>query len=202
VRPADIAGQRRFRLVYTGSLYGQHELEIFLEGLETLVARRPEMKDLLDVEFVGWLSAHNRAVAARCARSDAIGSIVRFSGFVTHAEAMRKAAASDALLQLIAGDPRKSEVQGGKLMEYLGHDRQILAIVPEGSAREVLRELDWGIVADPTPEGVASGVERLLAAPRPTRRVDPEGRYDRVNLTARLAACLNAVDGSAARRRT
>ena len=119
--------------------------------------------------------------------------MLKFSGFMPHAEAMQRAATADALLQLIADDPRKGQVQGGKLMEYLGQDKQILAIVPEGVAREVLRELDWGIVADPTPEGVASGVERLLAAPRPTRQADPEGRYDRVNLAGQLARNLDEV---------
>ena len=184
---------RPFRLVYTGSFYGRRELEVFLEGLEILVGRRPEVKDRLEVEFVGWLSAHNRAIAAEYSSPARLGSMLRFSGFMTHAEAMRKAASADALLQIIADDPRKGEVQGGKLMEYLGYDRQILAIVPEGVARQVLQELRWGIVADPTPRGVAAGVERLLAAPVPTGRADPEGRYDRVNLAARLAACLDEV---------
>lgn len=184
---------RRFRLVYSGSLYGEHELEIFLAGLELLVGRRPEIKDRLEVEFVGWLTSNNHRVAAEHAGSDPLASMLRFSGFVPHAEAMRKVAASDGLLQLIADDPRKGEIQGGKLMEYLGHDRQILAVVPEGAAREVLRELDWGIVVDPTPEGVASGLERLLAAPAPARRADPEGRYDRANLAARLAGYLDEM---------
>ena len=186
-------GNRRFRLVYTGSLYGDRELEIFLDGLELLVGRRPEIRDGLDVEFVGWLGAHNRGVAAESERPDRLGSMVRFSGFMSHAEAMRRAAASDALLQLIADDPRKGEIQGGKLMEYLGYDKQILAVVPEGAARELLRELDWGILADPTPEGVAAGVERLLDSPAPARRADLEGRYDRVNLAGRLAGYLDQV---------
>jgi glycosyltransferase involved in cell wall biosynthesis len=193
------AGDGRFRLVYTGSLYGERELEILLRGLELLAGRRPEIRERLEIEFVGWLSAHNRTVAARAAGSPAIGPILRFSGFVPHAEAMRKAAAADALLQLIADDPRKGEVQGGKLMEYLGFDRQILAVVPEGAAREVLRELDWGVVADPTPEGVADGIERLLSQPAPARRADPEGRYDRANLAARLGALLDEAVETAAR---
>ncbi|MFI5259126.1 MAG: glycosyltransferase [Candidatus Limnocylindrales bacterium] len=190
-RPGEAVAGRRFRLVYTGSLYGSHELQILLQGLEILVGRRPDVKDRLDIEFVGWLSAHNRVVAAKSAGSAAFGSMLRFTGFVPHAEAMRKAAASDALLQLLADDPRKGEIQGGKLMEYLGYDRQILAVVPDGAARDVLRELDWGILADPTPEGVAAGIERLLDEPAPTRLADPEGRYDRVNLAARLAGFLD-----------
>jgi glycosyltransferase involved in cell wall biosynthesis len=186
---------RPFRLVYTGSLFGDRELSVFLEGLDLLVDRRPEVASRLEVEFVGWLSSHNRTVAAQYSASGKIGPMLRFSGFMPRAEAMRKAVASDALLQLIADDPRKGEVQGGKLMEYLGYDRQILAVVPEGQARQLLRELDWGIIADPTPQGVAAGLEQLLAAPAPTRRADPEGRYDRVNLAGRLAGYLDEVAG-------
>ena len=136
-RANDASGDRdgrRFRLVYTGSLYGDHELEIFLDGLELLVGRRPEVRDRLDVEFVGWLGAHSRGVAAEYERPDRLGSMVRFAGFVSHVEALRRASAADALLQLIADDPRKGEIQGGKLMEYLGQDKRILAAVPEGVA--------------------------------------------------------------------
>jgi glycosyltransferase involved in cell wall biosynthesis len=200
---ADRAGtppsRRPFRLVYTGSFYGERELGVFLDGLEMLLGRRPEVKDQLEVEFVGWLSAHNRAIAAEYSSPARLGSMLRFSGFVAHADAIRKAASADALLQIIADDPRKGEVQGGKLMEYLGHDRQILAVVPEGAARDVLRELDWGIIADPTPDGVAAGLERLLDEPPPQLRADPDGRYDRVSLAARLAACLDETVEAARR---
>ncbi|MGD0248975.1 MAG: hypothetical protein ABSB75_07995, partial [Candidatus Limnocylindrales bacterium] len=190
---SDGAGEGPFRLVYTGSLFGERELGVFLAGLELLAGRRPDVKGRLEIEFVGWLNAHNRAIAASYAHSDTIGSMLRFSGFLPRAEVVKRAADADALLQLVADAPGKGQVQGGKLMEYLGYDRQILAVVPEGQARDVLRELDWGIVADPTPEGVAGGLERLLSEPLPTGRADPEGRYDRVNLAGRLAGLLDDV---------
>jgi glycosyltransferase involved in cell wall biosynthesis len=189
-RPAD---DGRFHLAYGGSLYGERELELFLDGLEMFVRRRPEVRDRLTVEFIGWLSLHNQAVAGRYAAPDRLGPMLDFAGFVPHREAVTRLAAADALLQVIGDDPGKDQIQGGKLMEYVGLDRPILAVVPEGDARALLRDLDWGIVADPTPEGVADGIERLLAAPRPTRPADPEGRYDRVNLTRRLAGLLDEV---------
>jgi glycosyltransferase involved in cell wall biosynthesis len=186
----------RFHLVYGGSIYGEHELELFLEGLEALVARRPDVRDRLSVEFIGWLNLHNQAVAAGFATPDRLGSMVRFTGFLPHREAVARLARADALLQIIAGDPNKGQIQGGKLMEYVGLDRQILAVVPPGRARDLLAELDWGVVADPTPQGVADGLERLLATPAPARRADPEGRYDRVNLTRRFATVLDEVGES------
>jgi glycosyltransferase involved in cell wall biosynthesis len=184
----------RFHLVYGGSVYGERELVLFLEGLEMLVSRRPEVRDRLSVEFIGWLNLHNQAVAARYDTPERLGSMLRFSGFLPHREAVGRLARADGLLQIIADDPNKDQIQGGKLMEYVGLDRQILAVVPRGRARDLLTELDWGIVADPTPAAVADGLERLLATPAPKRRADPEGRYDRVNLTKRFAALLDEVD--------
>lgn len=192
-QPAAQTDGSKFRLTYGGSIYGDEELAIFLAGLEVLFERRPELRDRLDVEFVGWLNLHNQAIAAQYSAPDRLGSVVRFTGFVPHSEALRHLVAADALLQIIGDGPGRSGVVGGKLAEYVGLDRQILAVVPEGDARALLRELDWGIVADPTPAGVADGIERLLAAPRPSGRADPEGRFDRVNLAGRLARLLDEV---------
>jgi glycosyltransferase involved in cell wall biosynthesis len=189
----DAAQDGRFHLAYGGSLYGERELELFLDGIELLVERRPEVRDRLAVDFIGWLSLHNQAVAASYATPTRLGPMLSFAGFLPHRDAVARLAAADALLQVIGEGPNKGQIQGGKLMEYIGLDRPILAVVPEGDARALLRELDWGIAADPTPAGVADGVERLLAAPRSARRADPQGRYDRVNLTRRLAVLLDDV---------
>jgi glycosyltransferase involved in cell wall biosynthesis len=189
--PAPTRG--RFRLVYAGSLYGERELEIFLEGLALAIEADAKLSDRLAVDFVGWLNAHNREVAARATKSDALGRIVGFRGFLPHAEMAQLTGAADALLQIVADDPRKSQIHGGKLMEYLGQDKQILAVVPKGVARDLLTELKWGIVADPTPEGVADGLRRLLSEPPPKGKADPEGRYDRVNLAGELARVLDAA---------
>ncbi|HEX7490559.1 MAG TPA: glycosyltransferase [Candidatus Limnocylindrales bacterium] len=189
----DESPNRRFRLVYTGSLYGDTELAVFLDGLDLAVERHPELRDRLEVEFVGWLNANNRRVASAYTQPERLGSVLKFSDFLPHGEAMQRLAGADALLQIIGDGPNKGQIQGGKLMEYLGQDKQILAVVPEGVAREMLDELGWGICADPTPEGVASGLWRLLSEPLPTGRADPEGRYDRVNLARQLASILDEL---------
>ena len=45
-----------YRIVYAGSVYGDHVVELFLDGLRVLLNRRPAAREKLRVDFVGWLS--------------------------------------------------------------------------------------------------------------------------------------------------
>ena len=183
----------RFTIVYAGSIYGDRELTLFLDGVEILLGRRPDLRDRLRIEFVGRVNVANQAVAARYAAIDRLGGVVSWVGFVPRREAIARMRSADALLQLIADDPGKGAVIGAKTVEYLAFDLPIIAAVPPGDARAVLEELDWGVIADPEPQAIAAGLERITDAPRPTRPADPEGRYERVAQARRLAGLLDEV---------
>lgn len=186
-RPAD----GTFRLTYAGSLYAESELDLLLDGVELLLARRPRLRDRLRIEFVGWFSGANQAIADR--RFPALEPVLRQVGFVPRERAIALQRASDAGLILIAGTGNRGVVATSKIYEYLGLDLPILAVVPPGEVRRILDELDWGVAVDPTPEGVADGLERIMELRRPDRPADPERRYERSALTARLAGLLDEV---------
>jgi len=180
---------RPFRLVYTGSIYGERELDLLLDGVEQLLRRRPSLGDELRVELVGWLSAENEGRAAR--RLPAVAPIVRHIPQVPRSEALAMMAGADAGLLLLAAGPGRNVFLGSKIFEYLGLDVPILAVAPEGEMRRVLTELRWGIAADPTPEGVAQGIEQIMDAPRPGRKADPDRHFERRHLSAALAGLLD-----------
>jgi len=128
-----------------------------------------------------------------------VARIVRFRGFVPRAEALASIAEADAALTLLGSGPGMAVFVGAKLYDYLALDRQVVAMVPPGDARDLLAELDWGIVADPEPDAVARALARLVDEPLPSRRADPEGRYDRARIAARLARLLDTLaDGGPA----
>jgi hypothetical protein len=77
----------------------------------------------------------------------------------------------------------------------------VLAVLPPGDARDILNELHWGVVADPNVTAIGLAIERLMTLPPATRVADPEGRYDRIALAARLADCLRqAAENSPSER--
>ena len=182
-----------FRLVYAGSVYGEHELRIFLDGLAQALERRPDLAHRLRVEFIGWMSIPNWRLAHE--RQASLGPVLKLAGFMAHAETLARVRAADAALTIIAAGPGRDVIIGSKLFEYIGLDRPVLAIVPPGDARLLLAELDWGVVADPEPGSVADALIRLVGAPSPSRRADPTGRYERSRLAARLAKVLTEAAG-------
>lgn len=180
-----------FRVVYSGSIYGDRELEILLDGLALAIRRDSALRDRLRIELIGWMTEPNRRRAE--AAMGILGPVLQVSGFIPRDESLARLRSADAGLMLLADGPERDVVVGGKLFEYLGFDRQVLAVMPRGDARAILEELEWGIVADPDAEGVADGLERLLSAPVPARAADPEGRYERRRLAARLGEVFDQV---------
>jgi glycosyltransferase involved in cell wall biosynthesis len=190
VRPTERAGQQRFRIVYTGTLYRPSELDIFLGGVAALMARRPDLGDHLEIAFYGQVTDECRAVADRLVHGSQLNTVVQFFGFVPRHVAMRSLAEADAALVLLGGGPGMGLFIGGKVYDYLGQSKQILAMIPPGDARDVLKGLSWGVIADPDPEDVGRALERLLTLPSPDGPADPAGRYDRETLAGRLADTL------------
>ena len=193
---AGCAGPRRYRIVWTGSLYRPAELRMFLEAVRNLAARRPALSDELEVLFYGDVEASCRTVAERLTADSALDAIVQFRGFVPREVALTALADSDAALLMLGAGPGMGQFVPGKLFDYLGQSKQILAVLPPGDARDILIELGWGVIADPNAVDVERALERLLAAPHPTRAADPDGRYDRAHLAGRLADTFReAADG-------
>lgn len=180
-----------FRLLYTGSLYGDRELEILLDGLAIALDRTHGLRDRLRVELIGWMTEANRQLAEAAAAR--LSPVLQLAGFVPRGEALARLRAADAALLLLADGPDRDLFVGGKLFEYLGLNRQILAVAPRGDARFILEQLGWGIAVDPDAQGVADGLERVVSTPAPDRAADPEGRYERRRLAAQLGAVFDQV---------
>ena len=191
----------RYRIVWTGTLDRPDELQVFLEALQALTARRPALAEELDVAFYGHVSDSCRTVADRFTSEPLLGSIVRFEGFVPRRDALAALADADAALVMLGAGPGVGQFIPGKLFDCLGQSTQILAVLPPGDARDILLDLGWGVIADPDAADIERAIERLVTLPPPTPPADPEGKYDRDALAGHLADTLGAATDSARRAR-
>jgi glycosyltransferase involved in cell wall biosynthesis len=182
------------RLVHTGML----TLTRSAEGLLAAIARLhadPQQRGAFEVELVGARESRNDAAAA----APALAGCVRLRDYVPHRDAIAAMQAADVLVLIKHVEPRYRGLVPGKLYEYMGAGRPILALVPESEAADLVRELGWGEVAPPDDaEAIAAALVRLLAHKRAGRlsTVYPmRGReqFERRAQTENLAALLAQI---------
>jgi glycosyltransferase involved in cell wall biosynthesis len=87
----------------------------------------------------------DRALIAQMGLQD----IVATRPFVSHREAIDHLLSADVLLLLIAPFPGSQGMYTGKLFDYLGARKPILALVTEGLAADLIRKLEVGVIVHP-----------------------------------------------------
>ncbi|MFH1261853.1 MAG: hypothetical protein V1495_00165 [Pseudomonadota bacterium] len=179
---------KRFTLTYAGTVFEVTSAAPFLTGLKSLLERRPDLRPLLRVRFVG------RIVPGEMARFEdpTLAGVVERTEYVPHAEAVKIVRSSDALLLLLADMPGSERILTGKVFEYLAARRPILAVVPPGEAQRLVEHLHAGTVV--SPQNVASEIERMVEAWRAGRLTRPAGeitRFSRRETTRALGQTLN-----------
>jgi len=224
--PTDFAGSVPptddgiFRIVHTGSLHtdlgnrqraitgvrrimggGASAAEVLtrshvylVQAIEQILAREPSLKSVVELHLAGALSPADEAEARRLPQ-------VRLHGHVGHDAAVGLLMSANLLflpMQKMRPGVRATIVPG-KLYEYLGSGRPILAAVPEGDARDILTEAGIAYVCEPDDvAGMATAIEREVTRWRAgeSARPLPAGllaRFDRRALAERYSELLNAV---------
>ena len=127
--------------------------------------------------------------------------MTKVEAYLPHREALQAMVDADALLLLVAKTPGSHIMLTQKVFEYVAARRPILALVPDGAAREFLENIGEGHIAAPdSPAMIEQAIERLLYEWRvgeKKRIVLPENKiirnYERQRLTQRLCTNLNAI---------
>ena len=200
---ADFAGvepaprDSRLTLIYTGSLYGARRPTTLLEAVRALAERSPEALSDLRLVFVGRIAdaLREELLAGPWAQA------VEIHEYVPHRESVARLLAADVALLFIDDTPANKGIVTGKLFEYLGARRPVLAFAPpNGDAAELIRQLDAGWVVRPGDTASAARVleeiyrrwKRKALRPLSAEKVRP---FERRELTRKLAQLLDEVTG-------
>ncbi len=185
-------------IVYAGTLDRPAELAIFLDGLRRYRAWQAD-RPVIRVEFLGHATDACRKLIA-AAREDLGRDVISHAGFVPRAEARRRLDQADGALLLLGEGPGMGLFIGGKLYEYLGADRPIFAMLPQGDARDLLTDIGWGTIASPSAQSVADALHRFVIERDRRSVADPERKFERGRVVARLGAVLDDAVTSDVRR--
>jgi hypothetical protein len=181
-------------ITYSGSLYGPRNPRSFLQAVEMLIARKEIDPDKTKLRFVGRFGAaiHDMLDAP------AVCAMVEKIEYVPHARAVELLLDSDALLLIVDDVASVSEIVPGKVYEYLGAARPIMAIAPpEGAIGDLLRETNAGeTVRQSDMEGQARIIKRVYddwskGESSFAMKLDTISQYERHEATRKLAGLFD-----------
>jgi glycosyltransferase involved in cell wall biosynthesis len=129
---------------YLGNLFAGRGPDALLQALTIMQNRSPAVLEKVRFEFIGDTAeaARNHALLS-CLPSQC----VRFLPKVSHADAMALMTSADLLLNIDA-PANVSVFLPSKLVEYVGAERPIFGITPEGTAKRLIEDIG-GWTADP-----------------------------------------------------
>jgi glycosyltransferase involved in cell wall biosynthesis len=174
----------RFRIAHAGTFYGDRTPAHFLRALKRVVGEDSELKDSLEVHFIGAFRDSDRKLIA----SLGLDGSTTVHGYLDHKACVRELLSSD-VLWLTLGNDRQSP---GKVYEYLAAGKPILACVRDGFIKQTLLEAGGTVIVEPDNiDAIAKAIRQMFDQQRrgtlTTPRRDVVERYNRVALTEELA---------------
>jgi hypothetical protein len=135
----------KFTITYTGILYlaKRDPIKLF-QAVNELISNKIVDANDIEIRFYGpkesWLEEEIKSIN--------IKKIAKLYGLVDRMTALKKQRESQLLLLLLWDHPEEKNVATGKLFDYLGSKRPILAIGgSKGFVKEILDETNAGIFA-------------------------------------------------------
>ncbi len=174
----------KMKITHAGVFYGDRTPVYLLRALRKLFREEPGMKDKIEVCFIGTIQDE----FLKLIQSMGLEGSVSVTGYVDHGRCVEMLLESDVLWFMLNND-RQSP---GKLYEYLGARKPILACVPEGFIRQTIREADGAVIVHPTDiDGLVRAIRQLYDQYRtkslPSPKEDVVERYNRIGLTRELS---------------
>lgn len=149
----------RFEILHCGMLTLGRTSKPFLEGLARFLEQNPSASEAIHVSFIGARESHNEDWVKRLSLQD----VVSFEDNIPHEECIRREREAHVLLLMKHDDPMYRGLVPGKLYEYIGARRPVLAVVPDGEAARIVRSLRRGEVADiSVPSDVAQKIDKMF----------------------------------------
>ena len=139
---AEINSSDRLRIIYIGTLGATRSPISLFKAIKQLIDESPD-NNCLKLDIYGY----SRADFQEISTAMGLDGVVEFHGFVSRAESLRQLLMSNAALMIIPQEEGSSTAIPGKLYEYLGAKKFVLALCNSDSAAgRLINELNLGVV--------------------------------------------------------
>ena len=186
--------KRKMRISYSGSFLNYYTPKHFLDGLKLAIEKLPELKNNIEACFIGTFPEAYKEYIKQLGIEEA----VNIMGYVEHSVCTKYLNESDVLWMMINKSERSDLHSTGKLYEYFGAGKPILACVPDGVARRSLDMHGAVILTEPDDapaiaDAVLNYYEKFKAGKMPVPNEEMTGMYNRKKLAGKLAREFNLL---------
>jgi hypothetical protein len=134
----------KFTMTYTGSMYGRRTPETLFAAIENLIKAGKIDPGKIHLRFVGRFGAEVEEMFATASFRDSIETV----SYVPHEKSIEYLLLSDALLLVVDESKESAEIVPGKVYEYIGVHKPVIAVGPvEGAIGRLLKETKAGEIA-------------------------------------------------------
>lgn len=187
----------KFVITYSGSLYGPRNPRTFLEAIRKLIGSGSVEKEKLHLRFVGRFGPDIHEMLD----APDVASMVEKIDYVAHSRAVELVQDSDALLLIVDDTATVGAIVPGKVYEYLGAMRPLIAFAPpDGAIGELLNETSGGkAIAQSDADSAASYIKTLYDAwqlgeqTSSVMKTEVISKYERREETRRLAGVFDSL---------
>ena len=178
------AHRKKLRIAHAGTFYAGRTPAVLLQALHNIFQASPQLRGRIELTLIGNARAEDQLLVNRLG----LQNDVNFTGYLEHKECVKQLMDSD-ILWFILDNPYQSP---GKLYEYIGTRKPILASVVEGHVKQLILESKAGICL-PLNDGGAHEqalLEMFAHYERNDLKMVPAEfarRYNRLQLTGELA---------------
>jgi glycosyltransferase involved in cell wall biosynthesis len=135
----------KLRLTYTGIFYEFITPKYFLKAFKELTIERPDVAENIELHFVGHLRKDNLKLIKKLG----LISYIKNHGYLDHKSAIVKILSSDVLWMMIGKGKNTDTISTGKLFEYFGSRKPVIACVPDGAAKSAAQEYGAAFITEP-----------------------------------------------------
>lgn len=135
----------KMRITYSGIFYEFITPKYFLKAFKKLSQERPDVAENIELHFLGHLRKENMKLVNKLG----LQAYVTDYGYLEHTDAIRRIISSDVLWFMIGNHASAETITPGKLFEYFGARKPIIACAPEGAARAAAQEYGASFITDP-----------------------------------------------------
>lgn len=185
-----------FTITYTGSMYGRRNPDSLFKAINKLILNNKLDPKNIKLKFIGRFGAEVEDMFKNSGLEDSL----EIHGYMSHGESLKHLLESDALLLVVDESKESEEIVPGKVYEYIGVKRPILAIAPNRSAiAELLLETGSGKVAHQNEiDRIAENFLEYFTKWQNREEIfspnlDKVNSYERRNAAKKLSELLNKI---------